>query len=181
MYDAITVGDGLPILGRGVICPACLVRSLYLCTGRQGSPSNSTKGSTMGISLKNVMGCKHSAPVKPTASVKPVVDIEPTASVASAVDVEPPVDIEQLYDRIKHLLPKQRGNVKVDNLTFFRALHHKAKSKCVWRKLPKEFGNWSTIQQRFFRWRDTGVFGEVENALRGQGYSNFFWTKIRQK
>ena len=28
------------------------------------------------------------------------------------------------YDRIQHLLPKQRGNVEVENLTFFRALHY---------------------------------------------------------
>ena len=28
------------------------------------------------------------------------------------------------YDRIKHLLPKQRGNVEVENLTFLRALQY---------------------------------------------------------
>jgi transposase len=106
---------------------------------------------------------------------------ESEVTIEQPTEVEVECDVEQLHDLVKHLLPKQRGNVAVDNLTIFKALHHKAKTKCPWRKLPKEFGKWFTIQQRFFRWRDTGVLGQVENALRAQGYSNFFWTRIPTK
>ena len=44
------------------------------------------------------------------------------------------------YARIAHLLPKQRGNVEVENLTFLRALQYIAANGCKWRALPEHFG-----------------------------------------
>jgi len=72
------------------------------------------------------------------------------------------------YDRIKHLLPIQRGNVEVDNLTFFRALQYIAENGCKWRQLPEKFGKWDTIYQRFRRWIDAGIFDRIEKALQSQ-------------
>ena len=72
------------------------------------------------------------------------------------------------FDRIQHLLPKQRGNVVIDNLTFLRALHYIDKNGCTWRDLPKEFGKWSTIYQRFRRWVAKGIFDRIEEHLRTQ-------------
>jgi len=72
------------------------------------------------------------------------------------------------YERIKHLFPKQRGNVVTDHLTFWRALYHIGKNGCTWRALPKEFGKWSTIYRRFRYWIDIGVFDLIEKELQMQ-------------
>ena len=75
---------------------------------------------------------------------------------------------QEQFERIQHLLPKQRGNVVIDNLTFLRALHYIDKNGCTWRDLPKEFGKWSTIYQRFRRWVAKGIFDRIEEHLRTQ-------------
>ena len=72
------------------------------------------------------------------------------------------------YARIAHLLPKQRGNVEVENLTFLRALQYIAENGCKWRALPEHFGKWSTIYQRFRRWIDKGIFDRIEEHLQAQ-------------
>ena len=72
------------------------------------------------------------------------------------------------YARIAHLLPKQRGNVEVENLTFLRALQYIAENGCKWRALPEHFGKWSTIYQRFRRWIDKGIFDRIEEHLQTQ-------------
>ena len=68
-------------------------------------------------------------------------------------------------NRIKDLLPLQRGNVRVDNLTFLNAILYVLENGCKWRALPKEFGQWSTIYKRFRRWSENGVLNRVFIAL----------------
>ena len=75
---------------------------------------------------------------------------------------------EAQFDRIQHLLPTQRGNVVIDNLTFLRALHYIDKNGCTWRDLPTHFGKWSTIYQRFRRWVAKGIFDRIEAYLQAQ-------------
>lgn len=40
------------------------------------------------------------------------------------------------------------------------------KTGCQWRMLPREFGKWNTIYAYFQRWRRTGVWGRLMEALR---------------
>ena len=40
-----------------------------------------------------------------------------------------------------------------------------AANGCRWRALPKHFGKWYTIYQRFRRWIDKGVFDRIEKTL----------------
>jgi transposase len=75
---------------------------------------------------------------------------------------------QEQYDRIRAQLPIQRGNVEIDNLTFLRALQYMAENGCRWRALPKHFGKWYTIYQRFRRWIDKGVFDRIEKELQSQ-------------
>jgi transposase len=72
------------------------------------------------------------------------------------------------YERIVDLLPRQRGNVKINHLTFLRALQYMAENACRWRALPEKFGKWDTIYQRFRRWIDLGVFDRIEKELQSQ-------------
>ena len=43
-----------------------------------------------------------------------------------------------------------------------------AANGCRWRAMPKEFGKWYTIYQRFRRWIDLGVFNRIEEELQSQ-------------
>ena len=72
------------------------------------------------------------------------------------------------YDRIKHILPVQRGNVTVDNLTFINALLYICENGCKWRRLPKEYGNWHVIYKRFRRWVDGGIISKMFYELHVQ-------------
>ena len=76
---------------------------------------------------------------------------------------------EKQYQRIAHLLPVQRGNVKIPNRTFLNALIYRCENGCKWRSLPIAFGDWHTIYVRFDRWSTKGVMERVYNALETEG------------
>jgi transposase len=72
------------------------------------------------------------------------------------------------YQRIAPSLPRQRGNVKVDNLQLLNALLYVAEHGCKWRGLPKRFGPWHTIYTRMNRWSKSGVLDQVFEQLQRQ-------------
>ena len=80
--------------------------------------------------------------------------------------------IEKQYEEIKYLLPIQRGNVSIDNLTFINALLYICENGCKWRALPEKYGNWHVIYKRFRRWVSAGIIEKlfrklhVQNALK---------------
>jgi transposase len=79
---------------------------------------------------------------------------------------------ESQYDRIKSLLPRQRGNVRLSNLDLLNAVLYVAENGCKWRALPKEFGNWNTIYVRLSRWAKSGVLDRVFEALQRERLIN---------
>ena len=83
---------------------------------------------------------------------------------------------ENQYRRIEKLLPKQRGNVKINNRDMFNALIYRCKNGCSWRDLPKEFGHWHVIYMRFSRWAKNGVLERVYAVLCEEGllHANVF-------
>ena len=72
------------------------------------------------------------------------------------------------YEKIANCLPKQRGNVKIDNLTMINALLYICENGCKWRSLPKEFGNWHVIYVRLSRWVEKGVIERIFRELQKQ-------------
>ena len=72
---------------------------------------------------------------------------------------------EQQYRRIEPVLPRQRGNVSLSNLTVLNAILYVAEQGCKWRGLPKRFGNWHTIYTRMNRWSKNGVLDAVFEKL----------------
>jgi transposase len=72
------------------------------------------------------------------------------------------------YEKIKHILPVQRGNVSIDNVKFINALLYICENGCKWRRLPKEYGNWHVIYKRFHRWVETGVIEKLFRELHVQ-------------
>lgn len=73
------------------------------------------------------------------------------------------------YEKIKHLLPVQRGNVTVENITFINALLYICENGCKWRRLPKEYGKWHVIYKRFNRWVKAGIMNKLFQELHVQG------------
>lgn len=66
--------------------------------------------------------------------------------------------------RLKPHLPGSRGNRGRrgnDNRLFLNAVLWKLRTGTPWRDLPPDYGNWSTVCSRFFRWRDLGVWGKL--------------------
>ena len=76
------------------------------------------------------------------------------------------------YKKLKPYLPKQRGNVKIDNFTLINALLYAAENGGKWRKLPKEYGKWHTIYMRVNRWSKSGVLDRIPAALQKDGIIN---------
>jgi len=68
---------------------------------------------------------------------------------------------EEQFERVKHCLPRQRGNVSMSNHQLLNAILYVAEQGCKWRGLPKEFGNWHTIYVRMNRWAKNGVLDKV--------------------
>ena len=75
---------------------------------------------------------------------------------------------QEQYDKMKHLLPVQRGNVSIDNITFINALLYICENGCKWRRLPKEYGNWHVIYKRFRRWVEAGIINNLFKELHVQ-------------
>ena len=72
---------------------------------------------------------------------------------------------QEQFEKIEPYLPRQRGNVKVDNFTFLNAILYVTSNGCKWRDLPKEYGNWHTIYVRMLRWSENGVLEKLFEAL----------------
>jgi transposase len=75
---------------------------------------------------------------------------------------------QKQFKRVASLLPKQRGHVKIDNLTFLNALVYICENGCKWRALPETFGPWHSIYMRFNRWAKNGVLERVVTALQAE-------------
>jgi transposase len=68
---------------------------------------------------------------------------------------------QQQYEKIADSFPRQRGNVKIDNLTMLNAMLHVLEHGCKWRGLLGSFGNWHSIYTRMSRWSKNGVLDRI--------------------
>jgi transposase len=75
---------------------------------------------------------------------------------------------EEQYQQIEGSLPRQRGNVSLDNRQVLNAILFVAEQGCKWRGLPRRFGNWHTIYTRMNRWSKSGVLDRVFECLQRQ-------------
>jgi transposase len=69
------------------------------------------------------------------------------------------------YNKIKHVLPVQRGNVGIDNLTFLNALLYITENGCKWRAMLDRFGKWNTVYKRVNRWAKGGVIERIFETM----------------
>jgi transposase len=74
------------------------------------------------------------------------------------------------WERIENLLPgkvKDPGRTAKDNRQFVEAVFWILRTGSPWRDLPAEYGHWHRTSVRFARWRESGVWKRVADALRG--------------
>ncbi|CDS48668.1 Mobile element protein [Polaromonas sp. CG9_12] len=69
------------------------------------------------------------------------------------------------FELIAPLLPRQRGNVLLENLQVLNAIFCVAANGCKWRALPSHYGCWHTIYTRMSRWAKAGVLDAVFERL----------------
>ena len=69
---------------------------------------------------------------------------------------------DEEWERIRPLLPKQPGpRSKLGERRFISAVYWVARTGVPWRDLPKRYGNWKTVYNRFSRWADRGVWEQL--------------------
>jgi transposase len=61
--------------------------------------------------------------------------------------------------------PKRRGRKPMCARVILNALFYLIRSGCPWRLLPKDFPPFTTVQNRFYTWRDSGLWSQIVNAL----------------
>jgi transposase len=68
---------------------------------------------------------------------------------------------------IEPLLPpaKPRGRKPTDPRLILNALFYLVRTGCPWRFLPKDFPPVSTVQNRFYAWRDSGLWEQILAVL----------------
>ena len=72
------------------------------------------------------------------------------------------------FDQIAALLPRQRGNVRLDNFEVVNAILYVAANGCKWRALPSHYGPWHSVYTRMNRWAKAGVLDAVFTHLQKQ-------------
>ena len=73
---------------------------------------------------------------------------------------------EEQFERIKPLLPNDvRGVPRVDDLCVLSGIVHVIKRGLHWSDCPTEYGPAKTIDNRYARWSEKGVFARLFAAL----------------
>jgi len=68
---------------------------------------------------------------------------------------------------IAPLLPlaKRRGRKRTDPQAILNALFYMIRCGCPWRYLPKDFPPFTTVQNRFYAWRDSGLWTQIVSVF----------------
>jgi transposase len=61
--------------------------------------------------------------------------------------------------------PKPCGRKPTDARTILNALFYMIRCGCPWRYLPKDFPPFTTVQNRFYAWRDSGLWDQIVAVL----------------
>jgi len=75
---------------------------------------------------------------------------------------------EAQWHRLAPLLPtprRRRGRPLPDLRQMITAMLWVEQTGCSWRTLPAHFGPWQDVYQRYHRWRQTGLWRSIRQAL----------------
>jgi transposase len=57
--------------------------------------------------------------------------------------------------------PSRRGRKPTDPQAILNAMFYMIRCGCPWRYLPKDFPPFTTVQNRFYAWRDSGLWAQI--------------------
>lgn len=76
------------------------------------------------------------------------------------------------WEKLKPLLPEERNRIgsprEVELRSVVNALMYVADNGIKWRAMPHDFPRWQTVYGYFQRWSQSGVWEQVNQALRTQ-------------
>jgi transposase len=75
---------------------------------------------------------------------------------------------DQQWERLKPLLPPEKpetGRPNVDHRRIIDGIVWRERTGAPWRDLPERYGPWSTVDSRFWRWREAGIWDRVFAAV----------------
>ena len=61
--------------------------------------------------------------------------------------------------------PKSCGRKPTDPRAILNALFYLVRAGCPWRYLPKDFPPFTTVQNRFYAWRDSGLWEQIVSVF----------------
>jgi putative transposase len=61
--------------------------------------------------------------------------------------------------------PKSYGRKPTDPRAILNALFYLVRAGCPWRYLPRDFPPFTTVQNRFYAWRDSGLWEQIVSVL----------------
>jgi putative transposase len=85
------------------------------------------------------------------------------------MDVHYPSDLtDRQWQLIRSLLPPKakRGRPPIDRRPILNAVMYVVRTGCQWRQLPLDFPRWKTVYNVFRRWRLSGLWEQIHDALR---------------
>jgi transposase len=89
----------------------------------------------------------------------------------AGVDRDRFVVSDAVWERVASLLPGKASDSGVtakDNRLFLEAVLWRVRTGLPWRDLPRGFGRWNSVFQRFRRWVRAGVFARIFECLSGE-------------
>ena len=89
----------------------------------------------------------------------------------AGVDRDRFVVSDAVWEKVASLLPGKASDSGVtakDNRLFLEAVLWRVRTGLPWRDLPREFGRWNSVFQRFRRWVRAGVFDRMFECLSGE-------------
>ena len=77
---------------------------------------------------------------------------------------------DEQWQIVRRFIPKRAkvGRRRIDRREILDAILYLNRTGCQWRALPHDFPNWKTVYTVFWRWRQTGVWQKIHDALREQ-------------
>lgn len=75
---------------------------------------------------------------------------------------------DQQWQLLRPLLPPKAkcGRRPIDRRRILDAILYVVRTGCQWRQLPVDFPKWKTVYTVFWRWRKSGLWEELHDALR---------------
>jgi transposase len=72
----------------------------------------------------------------------------------------------EIWVKLEPLLPKTSGRHGKDNRNFIEAVCWIVRTGAPWRDMPKEFGPWKTVYNRYSRWVKKGHLDRILEILK---------------